>query len=219
MTPGKLMLWFVCNFSTCSYSIPLAHDRIRVIEHDVHITLGLSKGPLEVIVAKNKSNANVDFKEQWPEHDSILKCGEVIDMMQNQEFEIRFSRDYLEDSLDKSIVTNYIEEVNDEELTTKVLKLKLKLKIKQESQRSRCATLNRIRKIVVKSPSDVFIKGALKKSKSRTLVLLPSLYESEALLIEIDMIRKHFMSSWDMVSEFSQFTPPSFNFRASQEEK
>lgn len=59
-----------------------------MIKHGVHITLGLSKGPLEVTVAKNKINANVDFvghlnhwKEQWPEHDSILKCGEVIDMM------------------------------------------------------------------------------------------------------------------------------------------
>ena len=79
--------------------------------------------------------------------------------------------------------------------------------------------LNRIRKVAVKSPSDVFIRDALKKSKSSTSLLLPSSYESEVHLIEIDVIKKHFVSSSGMVSEFSQFNPPSFNFGAAQEEK
>ncbi|KAJ8439980.1 hypothetical protein Cgig2_008363 [Carnegiea gigantea] len=75
-------VWLVQNFDACFCSFPIAHGRMRVTEHDVHMTLGLLKGPLEVVIPKDKSNASVKFvsllnlwKQEWPEHDSIPKCG------------------------------------------------------------------------------------------------------------------------------------------------
>ncbi|KAJ8439958.1 LOW QUALITY PROTEIN: hypothetical protein Cgig2_013585 [Carnegiea gigantea] len=69
------------NFDTCSCSLPLTYDRMRVTEHDVHMTLGFPKGSLELSL-KNKSNVSIEFtsllnrrKQQWLEHDSIPKCG------------------------------------------------------------------------------------------------------------------------------------------------
>ncbi|KAJ8430652.1 hypothetical protein Cgig2_000643 [Carnegiea gigantea] len=64
---------------------------LDVIEHDVQVTLGLPKGPLEVVEPKNESNVNFKFasllnrwKQQWPKRDSISNCGEVIEVMRGQ---------------------------------------------------------------------------------------------------------------------------------------
>ncbi|KAJ8430873.1 hypothetical protein Cgig2_011336 [Carnegiea gigantea] len=76
MIPGKLALWLVRHFNTCSSSLPLTHGRIRVTEHDVHMMLGLRNGPLKVVEPKSES--------KWPKRDSIHKCMEVIEMMQGQ---------------------------------------------------------------------------------------------------------------------------------------
>ncbi|KAJ8421310.1 hypothetical protein Cgig2_017156 [Carnegiea gigantea] len=77
----KLALWLVQNFGTYSCSLSLTHGRIRVTQYDVQMMLGLLKGPIEVVEPKNESNVGVEF---WPEHDSIPKCEEVIEMMQGQ---------------------------------------------------------------------------------------------------------------------------------------
>ena len=60
MIPEKLVVWLVCNINNCC-SLPLAHDRMKVAKHDVHMTLGLPKAPLEVIESKNERNASVEF--------------------------------------------------------------------------------------------------------------------------------------------------------------
>ncbi|KAJ8432419.1 hypothetical protein Cgig2_013833 [Carnegiea gigantea] len=53
----------------------------------------------------------------------------------------------------------------------------------------RMPPLKRARKVVAESTSDVLIRDTLKKSKSRTWVLLQNSF---------DAIKKHFVSSWDM---------------------
>jgi len=58
----KLALWLVRSFDTCSCSLPLPHRKLRVIEHDVYMTLAPPKGPLEVTDAKNEMNSSVEFK-------------------------------------------------------------------------------------------------------------------------------------------------------------
>ncbi|KAJ8433421.1 hypothetical protein Cgig2_024757 [Carnegiea gigantea] len=143
MIPEKLALWLVCNFGTCSYSLPLTHGRMRVTEHDVHITLGLPKGALEVV----KPN----YESIWLERDSIRKCGEVIEMIRGQvdggedfkrnfvtlvvspclrdskeekagqEFVIGFGRSYIEDTLDKTTIMK-------RNVIAKMMKMKLKKK-------------------------------------------------------------------------------------------
>jgi len=62
-----------------------------VTEHDVHLTLGLLTGPLEVVELENEITATVEFrsllnswKRQWPKDDNIPKCGELIEMIQGQ---------------------------------------------------------------------------------------------------------------------------------------
>ena len=88
MIPGKLAVWLVCNFDTCSCSLPLTHGRLRVTEHDVYMTLALPKGPFEVTEAKRETNSSTEFKtllkrwkEQWPDRDSVPKPGEMVDMI------------------------------------------------------------------------------------------------------------------------------------------
>ena len=61
MILGKLVLWLVRNFDTYSCSVPFAHGGMRVTEHDVHMTLGLPKGLLEVVKPENESNVSVEF--------------------------------------------------------------------------------------------------------------------------------------------------------------
>ncbi|KAJ8421086.1 LOW QUALITY PROTEIN: hypothetical protein Cgig2_010320 [Carnegiea gigantea] len=85
----KMVVWLVRNFDMCSCSVPLANGRMRVTEHDVHVTLGLPTGPFEVVELENEIYTTVEFKsllnrwkQQWPECHSIPKGGEIIDMIQ-----------------------------------------------------------------------------------------------------------------------------------------
>ncbi|KAJ8426722.1 LOW QUALITY PROTEIN: hypothetical protein Cgig2_004221 [Carnegiea gigantea] len=59
---------------------------MRVTERDVHVTLVLPTGPLEIVEAENEIDMTAEFrsllnhwKQQWPERHSIPKCGELID--------------------------------------------------------------------------------------------------------------------------------------------
>ncbi|KAJ8425597.1 hypothetical protein Cgig2_008575 [Carnegiea gigantea] len=81
-----LALWLVRNFNTYYCSLPLSHGMMKVTERDVHMMLGLPKGPLELCYL----------------HHVVFKL-----------------RDFLEDTLDKTIVTNEEEEVNKEERRSK----------------------------------------------------------------------------------------------------
>ncbi|KAJ8441396.1 hypothetical protein Cgig2_009104 [Carnegiea gigantea] len=91
MIPGKLAVWLVRNFDTCSCSLLLTHGRFRVTEHDVYMTLAFPKGPFEVTEAKSEMNSSTEFKtllkrwkEQWPDRDSVPKSGEMVDMICSQ---------------------------------------------------------------------------------------------------------------------------------------
>ncbi|KAJ8435775.1 hypothetical protein Cgig2_019194 [Carnegiea gigantea] len=53
-------------------------------------------------------------------------------------------------------------------------------------------SLKRVRKTTAELTSDALIRVMPKKSKSRTPILSQDLYESEGLLMEIDVIEKHF---------------------------
>jgi len=55
------------------------------------MTLGLPRSSVEIIEVKHETNASVGFKshlhhwkEQWLDHDSISKHGEIIEMMESQ---------------------------------------------------------------------------------------------------------------------------------------
>ena len=61
MISGKLVVWLLQNFDTFSCSLPFVHGRMRVTKHDVHMTLGLPKGSLEVVESKNEGNASIEF--------------------------------------------------------------------------------------------------------------------------------------------------------------
>ncbi|KAJ8422156.1 hypothetical protein Cgig2_012315 [Carnegiea gigantea] len=127
MIPRELAVWLVCKFDTCSCSMPFTHLRMMVNKHDVHMTLGLPKGPFKVIEAKTKSNVSIEFasllkhcKKLWDEYDSSLNVGSG----------------YLEDTLDNTTVIDEKQEVNEEERHNKVLDLRPKSKIKHDFQRS-----------------------------------------------------------------------------------
>ncbi|KAJ8420524.1 hypothetical protein Cgig2_024955 [Carnegiea gigantea] len=145
MIPGKLAVWLVRNFDTCSCSLPLTHGRFRVTEHDVYMTLALPKGPFEVIEAKSETNSSTEFKtlfkrwkEQWPDRDSVPKSGEMVDMIcmrtvkrqfptlrgwtndkvksrEEQEFQVGFGNGALEDSLDETEIPAEAQVVHEEE--------------------------------------------------------------------------------------------------------
>ncbi|KAJ8424379.1 hypothetical protein Cgig2_033996 [Carnegiea gigantea] len=180
MIPKKLVLWLVHNINNCSYSLPLAHDRMKVAKHDVHMTLGVPKGPLEG-------------------QDRNLKLG--------------FGRGYLEDFLDKTIVSYEEGEINKEECYNKSVEAKAKVKdqtgiskVKDGKMTSNIiitsswllekvmieleelllgghVPLKRVRKAVVELTSDALITDTTKKSKNRTPVLLQDSYESEGFIM------------------------------------
>ncbi|KAJ8421688.1 hypothetical protein Cgig2_009480 [Carnegiea gigantea] len=130
MIPGKLAVWLVCNFDTCSCSLPLTHGRFRVTKHDVYMTLALPKGPFEVTEAKSETNSGTEFKtllkrwkEQWPDRDSLCYLDRVVFKVrtvkrqfsilrgwtndkvksrEEQEFQVSFGNGALEDSLDET---------------------------------------------------------------------------------------------------------------------
>ncbi|KAJ8425868.1 hypothetical protein Cgig2_028213 [Carnegiea gigantea] len=136
----KIALGMVRNFDTCSCSLLLANGRMRLPEHDVHVTLGLPMCPLE-----------------WPKHDSIPKCRELIEIIQgqadrgenfkrnfvmfvvstclhgNQSGEVNYmilnARGYLEDTLDKTSMTDEEEQLMKRNIIAKVLKMKVRYHI------------------------------------------------------------------------------------------
>ncbi|KAJ8438218.1 hypothetical protein Cgig2_011580 [Carnegiea gigantea] len=59
--------------------------------------------------------------------------------------------------------------------------------------------LKGVRKVAAESMSNALIRDTHKKSKSKTPVLLQDSYESKGFLMEIDVIRKHFVGSRDML--------------------
>ncbi|KAJ8422157.1 LOW QUALITY PROTEIN: hypothetical protein Cgig2_012316 [Carnegiea gigantea] len=67
---GKLAVWSAYNFSTCSCILLRAYGRMRVTEHDVHMTLGIPKGPRDIIEVKMKATRALSL--------------EMIEMMQSQ---------------------------------------------------------------------------------------------------------------------------------------
>ncbi|KAJ8442718.1 LOW QUALITY PROTEIN: hypothetical protein Cgig2_011638 [Carnegiea gigantea] len=94
-----MAVWLVRNFDTYSCSLPVANGRMRVTEHDVHVTLGLPTSPFEVVESENEIDATVEFrsllnrwKQQWPECHGIPECGELINMIQSQ-IEVRTSEE------------------------------------------------------------------------------------------------------------------------------
>ncbi|KAJ8424216.1 hypothetical protein Cgig2_033100 [Carnegiea gigantea] len=126
MISGKLALWLVRNFDTCSCSLPLAYGRISVTEHDVHVMLGLPKGSLLVAEPKNESNLcyldHVALKlRSVPRQLSTLRAwinGEIKSRA-GHDFVIEFSRGYVEDTSEKMTITDVEEEVNEEQHRSK----------------------------------------------------------------------------------------------------
>ncbi|KAJ8421748.1 hypothetical protein Cgig2_028803 [Carnegiea gigantea] len=75
MISGKLAVWLVRNFDTCSCSLPLTHGRLRITEHDVYMTLALPKGPREadeaqVVHEEEPSNATPEATAE-AKHDTV----------------------------------------------------------------------------------------------------------------------------------------------------
>ncbi|KAJ8424453.1 hypothetical protein Cgig2_024991 [Carnegiea gigantea] len=187
---------------------------MRVVENDVHMALSLPKGPLEVIELTNKSNASVEFasllnhwKQQWPECD-------------RWKFAIKFGKVYLEDTLDKTTITDEEEEVKEEEHRNK----SVKADVKDEGQTGVSKVKNwwscylthvpysrEQIKVAAESTSNVFIKDMPKNSKNS--------YESEGFLMVNHAIEKYFLSSRDTVCDFPQLTPHNFSLGVSQVEK
>ncbi|KAJ8428327.1 hypothetical protein Cgig2_021775 [Carnegiea gigantea] len=142
-------------------------------------------------------------------------------------FEIRFGRGYLKDTLDKTTVTYEKEEANEEECHSKSVKAQAKvekqkrvLKVKALLQDGEAATdsiifnsrllakvmteleellpsarnlLKRVGKVTVELPTDVLIRDAPKKSKSRTLGL-------SSILLAFEIMYVTFHSSPHLIS-------------------
>ncbi|KAJ8423611.1 hypothetical protein Cgig2_011959 [Carnegiea gigantea] len=144
MIPGKLAVWLVLNFDTCSCFLPLIHGKLRVTEHDVYMTLALTKGPLEVdggeefkrnfivFVVSACINGNqrgevdyllcyldrVVFKVWTVKHEFPTLKGWTNDKMKSrekQEFEVGFGKGALEDRLDETEMPNEAQAVHKEE--------------------------------------------------------------------------------------------------------
>ncbi|KAJ8431502.1 hypothetical protein Cgig2_003251 [Carnegiea gigantea] len=74
--------------------------------------------------------------------------------------------------------------------------------------------LKRVRNPAVKLTSDALFKERPKKLRVETR------YSHKIwFLMEIDVIKKHFMSSRDTLRDFPRFTPPSFRLGVSQQAK
>ncbi|KAJ8435776.1 hypothetical protein Cgig2_019195 [Carnegiea gigantea] len=114
MIPGKLAVWLVHNIDARSCFLPLAHGRMRVTKHDVHMPLALFKLPLEIGVA------SILTMSGWTNDEIKSKAG--------LELKIGFCRGYLEDTLHKITVTDKEEEVNEEKRHNKSAETKAKIK-------------------------------------------------------------------------------------------
>ncbi|KAJ8439602.1 hypothetical protein Cgig2_017169 [Carnegiea gigantea] len=216
------------------------------------MTLGLPKGPLEVVEPKNKSNMIIEFasllnrwKQQLPEHDSIPKCGEIIKMIiykslwepkrrsQLPHFKrtSRFEQSdmtklgaihddsacaisYQEDSLDKAIVIDEEDEVNEEERCNKNIedgKAATYLIITNSQLPTEVITELEELTPGARNPLKRARKGHSYEVKEQNPVLMQGSYESEEFLMEIDATEKRFVGSQDTMHDFPQFTPSSFS--------
>ncbi|KAJ8421372.1 hypothetical protein Cgig2_025255 [Carnegiea gigantea] len=113
MIPGKLAVWLVRNFDTCSYSLPLTHGRFKVTEHDVYMTLALPKGPFELCYLDR-----VVFKVRTVKHQFPTLRGwtnDKVKLRKEQEFHVGFGNGALEDSLDETERPAEAEVVHEEE--------------------------------------------------------------------------------------------------------
>ncbi|KAJ8444799.1 hypothetical protein Cgig2_014988 [Carnegiea gigantea] len=207
MIPGKLALQLVCNFNTCSCSLPLTHGRLRVTEHDVYMTLALPKGLLEFPTLRGWTNDKIKSREE-------------------QEFEVGFGKGALEDRLDEAEVPNEAQKVHEEEPSNATPELaaeaehdielsKIKALLKDAKKASNeiitnnCAlagvmtelekfvpemhaSLKKIRTIAVQTTTEaLFAETTLQgKLKSTTPVLSPDSCESEGFLLAIEAIKK-----------------------------
>ncbi|KAJ8430357.1 hypothetical protein Cgig2_020427 [Carnegiea gigantea] len=207
MITGKLMVWLVRNFNTSSSSLPLTHDKMRMTEHDVHMTLGLPQGPLEAIKVKNESNVSVEFA-------SVLKHGKSSGLNMIASLNVR--RGHLEDSLDKATVTNEEGEVNKEECHDKNIEAKAKVedqtrvsKVKDSKAADDMIITNRRLLVEVMIELEELLPNArvpLKRVRKTAMEAT-----SDAIIIDTPKKSKMY--------DLPQFTPPSFNLGVSQEEK
>ncbi|KAJ8430588.1 hypothetical protein Cgig2_001015 [Carnegiea gigantea] len=113
MISGKLAVWLVRNFDTCSCSLPLTHGRLRVTEHDVHMTLALPKGPLELCYLDRVIFKVQTVKRQFP----TLRgwTNDKVKSREKQEFEVDFGKGSLDDCLDETERPDEPQVVHEEE--------------------------------------------------------------------------------------------------------
>ncbi|KAJ8421176.1 hypothetical protein Cgig2_007698 [Carnegiea gigantea] len=213
MILGKLAVWLVRNFDTCSCSLPLTHGRLRVTKHDVYMTLALTKGPLEVTEAKSALEDRLDETEMLDEaqavHEEEPSNATPEPAVEAEHDTIRSKiKALLEDAKKASneIITNTRVLVG---VTTKFEKLV------PEAH----ASLKGVRTIAVQTTTDgLFAETTLpEKPKSTKPVLSADPYESEVLLA-VEAIEKQFLTAQKSKHHFPQFTPPSFSLGLSQEE-
>ncbi|KAJ8425495.1 hypothetical protein Cgig2_028513 [Carnegiea gigantea] len=215
----KPAVWLVHNFNASSYSILFTYGNMRVTKEYVYMRLCLPKGPLEAIKAENETDSSVEFKsllKHWKDFQTKVIASSIPNV--ELEFKIESGKGYPADSLDKTVVTNKEEEVNEEEhsnknfvpeakalfqdskvttdkiTTNSRLLAKVVIELEKFLPRAR-VPLKSVRKVVTKSISDTVIRDMPKKSKSRTPVLSPDSCQAEGFLMEIDAIEKHFVSS------------------------
>ncbi|KAJ8427847.1 LOW QUALITY PROTEIN: hypothetical protein Cgig2_008291 [Carnegiea gigantea] len=253
MITGKLALWLVWSFDTCSCSLPLAHNRLRVTEHDVYMILALPKGPLKTI------------EDQFPTLGGWTN--DKIKSREEEEFEVGFGKSALDDRLDETKVPDEAQEVHEEELSNATPNPLLNLNMKLHNQRLSCihyltpkiisfdqalledgkvsneiitnsralagvmtelekllpnshALLKRARTTAIQTTSDALFAHItlLGNSKSTTPVLSPDSYEPKGFLLEVEAIKKQFLSAQKSKHDFPQFTLPSFSLCITQEE-
>ncbi|KAJ8439006.1 hypothetical protein Cgig2_013002 [Carnegiea gigantea] len=182
---------------------------------------GNQKGQVNYLV----QNVLVDLSKLCYIDDVVFKLRSVP--CQFPTLNLGWDRGYLDDSLDKTTVTDEEEQVNEEECHNKSVKDEAKAEDQTGVSRIQmkelipgvCTLLKRVGKVAVESTTDALISDRPKKSKSGTPVVSQDSYELEGSLIKINSIEKHFVVSRDTVHDFSQFTPPSFSLGVSQEEK
>ncbi|KAJ8424231.1 hypothetical protein Cgig2_007457 [Carnegiea gigantea] len=210
---------------------------MRVTEHNVHMTLGLPKGPLElcyldrVIFKLTSMPGQFPSLRGWTNNKIKSKVG--------QQFEIEFDRGYLEGSLDKTTVTDEEEDVNKEELCNKSVQGKAKVNDQTRVSNIKGAlfrdgkmatnliiTNNPLLAEVTteleellpsaRAPLKMVRKVAMESISDALIGDMPKKSKSRA---PIDAIAKHFVCSRDTVRNFSQFTPPNFSLGISQGKK
>ncbi|KAJ8434180.1 hypothetical protein Cgig2_025320 [Carnegiea gigantea] len=143
------------------------------------------------------------------------QADEEMNSRVGQEFKIGFDIGYLKDSLHKTTVTDEEEQFNEGEHRNKSFEAKAKVhdQIGVTAGGSHAeleklplitpTTHKRVRKVATELMSDMLIRLTPKESNSRTPALLQDSYLLDGFLIGINTIQKHFISSRDMVHEFS----------------